>query len=91
LNPGPLPLGPGIETQHTNRSPKAADVTRFWLGRSVARRLLGLTTTEKAGRDIIQRRNRRPLLAGNFLNGKAEIFQKKRYRGKTSLNPQAWF
>jgi hypothetical protein len=29
LNPGPLPLGPGIETRHTTRSPKATDVTRF--------------------------------------------------------------
>ena len=26
LNPGPLPLGPGIETRHTRRRRKAADV-----------------------------------------------------------------
>jgi hypothetical protein len=52
-------------------------VTRFWLGRSVARRLLGVATTEKAGKDIIQRRNRRPLLAENFLNAKRRIFHKR--------------
>jgi len=40
LNPGPLPLGPGIETRPTDRSQKAADMPRFWLGRSVAGRLL---------------------------------------------------
>ena len=63
LNPGPLPLGPGIETRHAHRSLKAADVPRFWLGRSVARRLLGLATTATAGKDATRRAKKLTLLA----------------------------
>ena len=35
----PLPSGGGIKTRHTNLRKKAGDMTRFWLGRSVAWRL----------------------------------------------------
>ena len=68
LNPGPLPLGPGIETRHTHRSRKAADVPRFWLGRSAARRLLGLATTAKAGKDAPPPNNKTDGACGTVTN-----------------------
>ena len=74
LNPGPLPLGPGIETRHAHRSLKAADVPRFWLGRSVARRLLGLATTAKAGKDAPRRTTKLTLLAVRSRTSTAESF-----------------
>ena len=52
LNPAPFSFWAGVETRHTNRSQKAGDVPRFWLGRSVARRLPGHATTTEAERAI---------------------------------------
>jgi hypothetical protein len=48
FEPRPLSFWPGIETRHTNRSQKAGNVTRFWLGRSVARCLLGSRSHRKS-------------------------------------------
>jgi hypothetical protein len=47
LNPGPSSSWAGDRNAAHKPQKKAADVTRFWLGRSVARRLLGLATTEE--------------------------------------------
>jgi hypothetical protein len=41
-------------------------MTRFWLGRSAAGRLLGLATAESAGKDVSHRSGKRPLLAVIF-------------------------
>jgi hypothetical protein len=51
-------------------------MTRFWLGRSVAGRLLGLATTKKARKEIVRRSERLPLLAENVHKGKRESFSK---------------
>jgi hypothetical protein len=91
LNPGPLPLGPGIETRHTHRSLKASDVPRFWLGRSVARRLLGLAPTAKAGNNATRRRTRLTLLAVRSRTSTAERFPTKTNREKATFTPQTWF
>ena len=63
---------------------KAADVTRFWLGRSGARRLLGLAIRGRAGENILHRRERHPLLAENLLTGKAAKSSNKKNRKEKS-------
>ena len=87
LNPGPLPLGPGIETRHTHRSLKASDVPRFWLGRSVARRLLGLAIHRKDGNDIPHRRERYPLLAVRSRTSTAESFPNQNEQRESHVHP----
>jgi hypothetical protein len=47
LNPGPSSSRAGDRNAAHHRSPKAADVTRFWLGRSGARRLLILQLPQR--------------------------------------------
>ena len=91
LHPGPLPRGPGIETRHTHRSLKASDVPRFWLGRSVARWLLGLAPTAKAGNNATRRRTRLTLLAVRLRTSTAERFPTKTNREKATFTPQTWF
>jgi hypothetical protein len=51
LIPAPFTYWAGVETRQTNRSQKAGDMTRFWLGRSVAWRLPSLHgyTTSRDG------------------------------------------
>jgi hypothetical protein len=61
-------------------------VTRFWLGRSGARRLLGLAIHGKTGKDILQLRERHSLLAGNFLTGKAEVFPNQKKESGNNFN-----
>jgi hypothetical protein len=51
-------------------------MTRFWLGRSVAGRLLGLATTKKARKEIVRLSERLPWLAENVHKGKQESFSK---------------
>jgi len=65
-SPAPFPLGPGIETRHTHCSRKAADVRRFWLGRSAARRLLGLATRERVGKKIVHQSEPSSIACGRF-------------------------
>ena len=87
LNPGPLPLGPGIETRHANRTQKAADVPRFWLGRSAARRLLGLATNAKAGKDTTRRTTRLTLLAVRSRTSTAESFPNQNEQRESHVHP----
>ena len=79
LNPAPASFRGRDRNAANQPQLKATGVTRFWLGRSVARWLLGLATTGKA---VTQRRNRRPLLAGNRRPRKAECFPKKQRQKK---------
>ena len=87
LNPGPLPLGPGIETRHTNRSQKAADVPRFWLGRSAARRLLGLAPTAKAGKDATRRSNKTYVACGAVTNEHSGKFPNQNKQRESHVHP----
>ena len=53
-------------------------MTRFWLGRSVARRLPGHATTTEAGRAIPAEATKLSLLAGCVLTGNpAEVSKKE--------------
>jgi len=60
---------------------KAADVTRFWLGRSGARRLLGLAIHGRAGKDIPHRRKQTPVACEAFPCEQTGKFSNKKQDG----------
>ena len=74
LNPGPLSLRAGDRNAHTNRSRKAGDVTRFWLGRSAARRLLSSRNHCKAEESNSHRSNPAPIAWKGRTHRKADKF-----------------
>jgi len=84
LNPGPSSFWAGDRNAaHQPQQKKAADVTRFWLGRSVARRLLGLATRERVGKHIPHRRKQTSVACGKFAHGQGgKAFQQKELDGE---------
>ena len=91
FEPRPLPLWPGIETRHTNRSKEAADVPRFWLGRSGARRLLIPQPPQEPEKKLSTEEDKHPMLAGRSRTSETERFPTKTNKEKAAFNLQAWF
>ena len=75
----PRPPSPRAGDRNAAHQPqsKAAGVTRFWPGRSAARRLLHPATSAEAGRAVPTEANHRPLPAWRILRDREEISPKK--------------
>ena len=68
LNPGPSSFRAGGRNAAHHPQQKAADVTRFWLGRSGARRLLGPRNHRRSRDSDVHGSEQSPIACGAFSN-----------------------
>ncbi len=80
----PPPPWAGNNTRHKHPLGQAGDVTRFWLGRSAARRLLSSRNHRKSGESNSHKSNPAPIAWKGCPNRKADKFYPNHARKDTT-------